>query len=54
VTVAEQEVEQHVNAVAPERVDLGNFAYDAAKSHQVFGNQECRQVDGLRELDLDT
>jgi glycosidase len=38
---------------SPERVHLGKLAGDADNPNQVFGNQEYRQVDGLRELDLD-
>jgi maltose alpha-D-glucosyltransferase/alpha-amylase len=38
---------------APVRVDLGKLAREADHPNQVFGNQEYKDVDGLRELDLD-
>jgi maltose alpha-D-glucosyltransferase/alpha-amylase len=35
------------------RVDLGKLAREADNPNQVFGNQEYKDVGGLRELDLD-
>jgi maltose alpha-D-glucosyltransferase/alpha-amylase len=43
----------HNLGTAPQRVDLGKLAREANNPNQVFGNQDYKPVDGLRELDLD-